>query len=40
MKVIARAYGHDDVAKFSKSDLSTLDYEMHRLTGIKYAGVF
>jgi glutamate synthase domain-containing protein 2 len=39
MKVVARACGHDDFARFEFSDLSTLDLEMHRLTGIKYAGV-
>lgn len=39
IKVIARACGHDDINKFEKADLSTLDYEMHKLTNIKYAGV-
>ena len=39
MKVIARACGHDDFAKFEISDLSTLDREIHKLTGIRYAGV-
>ena len=39
MKVVARACGHDDFAKFEFDDLSTLNYEMHKLTGIKYAGV-
>lgn len=39
VKVIARACGYDDVAKFRKSDLSTYDWEMHKLTGIQYAGV-
>lgn len=39
MKVIARACGHDDFRKFSFNDLSTIDYEMHRLTGINYAGI-
>ena len=39
MKVIARSCGHDDVKKFNFSDLSTLDYDMHRLTGMKYAGL-
>ncbi|MFK7935688.1 MAG: FMN-binding glutamate synthase family protein, partial [Saprospiraceae bacterium] len=38
MKVIARACGHDDFEQFNKKDLSTFDYDMHRLTGIKYAG--
>ena len=39
IKVIARACGHDDVNKFHQGDLSTFDYDMHRLTGIPYAGV-
>jgi glutamate synthase domain-containing protein 2 len=38
IKVVARACGHDDISKFSQDDLSTLDYEMHQLTGIRYAG--
>ncbi len=38
MKVVARACGHDDVAKFNANDLSTFNREMHRLTGIPYAG--
>jgi glutamate synthase domain-containing protein 2/nitrite reductase/ring-hydroxylating ferredoxin subunit len=39
MKVIARSCGHDDVRKFNRNDLSTLNYEMHKLTGISYAGI-
>jgi glutamate synthase domain-containing protein 2 len=39
MKVIARACGHDDFAKFNADDLSTFDIDIHRLTGIDYAGV-
>ena len=39
MKVVARACGHDDFRKFNFNDLSTMDYNMHRLTGINYAGV-
>ncbi|MCP9290804.1 glutamate synthase-related protein [Gracilimonas sediminicola] len=39
VKVIARACGHEKVSGFNKNDLSTYDYEMHRLTGIRYAGV-
>ena len=39
IKVVARACGHDDVNKFNKNDLSTFDYDLHRLTGIAYAGV-
>ena len=39
IKVVARSCGHDDVSKFNKNDLSTLNYEMHKLTGISYAGI-
>lgn len=39
MQVIARACGHDDVAKFNIDDLSTFDIDIHKLTGIRYAGV-
>ncbi len=38
IKVVARACGYDDVNQFNKADLSTFDYDMHRLTGIRYAG--
>ncbi len=40
IKVISRGCGYDDIAKFNKNDLSTFDYDLHRLTGINYAGVF
>lgn len=39
IKVVARACGHDDVSKFNFDDLSTFSYDMHRLTGINYAGI-
>jgi len=39
MKVICRACGYDDFSKFNKDDLSTFDYNMHKLTGIPFAGV-
>ncbi len=39
IKVIARACGHDDISKFNFYDLSTFSHDMHRLTGISYAGV-
>ena len=39
IKVIARACGHDHISKFNQLDLSTFDHNMHRLTGINYAGV-
>lgn len=39
IKVVARACGHDDVSKFNFNDLSTFDVDIHKLTGIRYAGV-
>ena len=39
MKVVARACGHNDFGKFNFNDLSTLNYEMHKLTAIPYAGI-
>jgi methylamine---glutamate N-methyltransferase subunit C len=39
VKVIARACGYNDVAKFNKGDLTTYHHDMHRLTGVQYAGV-
>ena len=39
MKVVARACGHSNFSGFNFNDLSTIDYNIHRLTGINYAGV-
>ena len=39
IRVVARACGYDDISKFNHDDLSTFDFDMHRLTGIKYAGM-
>ena len=39
IKVIARACGHEDVSQFNVDDLSTMDFDIHRMTGIRYAGV-
>jgi methylamine---glutamate N-methyltransferase subunit C len=39
IQVIARACGHDHVSKFNFDDLSTFDLDIHKLTGIRYAGV-
>lgn len=39
MAVIARSCGHAQLSDFNGQDLSTFDYDMHRLTGIPYAGV-
>ena len=39
LSVIARACGHSDIGQFGIDDLSTFSHEMHRLTGVRYAGV-
>lgn len=39
IKVLARACGYNDINEFKHSDLSTFDPDMHRLSGVKYAGV-
>ncbi|WP_422105949.1 glutamate synthase-related protein [Winogradskyella sp.] len=39
IKVVARSCGYDDISKFNFNDLSTFNMDMHRLTGINYAGI-
>jgi glutamate synthase domain-containing protein 2 len=39
MKVVSRACGYDDFRNFNKEDLVTTSLEMHRLTGINFAGL-
>lgn len=39
IKVIARACGHHTVQQFNFNDLTTLNYDMHRYTGIAFSGV-
>ena len=39
MKVVARSCGHDHLNKFNFNDLSTMSFDMHRLTGIPFAGI-
>ncbi len=39
MSVLARACGHSRLSDFTPNDLSTFSYDMHRLTGIAYAGI-
>jgi glutamate synthase domain-containing protein 2 len=39
IRVISRACGYDDISKFNHNDLSTFDTDMHKLTGIHYAGI-
>ncbi len=40
LKVVARSCGYDDINKFNQDDLSTIDYKMHQLTGIAFAGIY
>ncbi len=39
MKVVARACGYNDFRKFNMKDLVTFKHEMHKLSGISYAGI-
>lgn len=39
IKVVARACGYADLGQFNLNDLSTYNFDMHRLTGIRYSGV-
>jgi glutamate synthase domain-containing protein 2 len=39
MTVLARDCGHHHLRDFSPNDLSTFSHDMHRLTGISYAGI-
>lgn len=39
LEVATRSMGYDDISKLHHEDLSTFNYDMHRLSGIKYAGV-
>ncbi len=39
IELMARACGHDAIAKFSPRDLSTFDREMALLSGVRFAGV-
>lgn len=39
MQVLARACGHDHLAKFCPDDLTTWDRDVAALTGVRYAGV-
>ncbi|MEE9190689.1 MAG: glutamate synthase-related protein [Candidatus Neomarinimicrobiota bacterium] len=38
IKVIARACGYDDISKFHHNDLSTFNYDIHRLTKVNFSG--
>ncbi len=39
IKVVARSCGHKDIGEFRADDLSTFNYDIHKLAGINYAGV-
>ena len=39
IKSVARGCGYDNIKKFNMNDLSTFNYDMHRLTGINFAGM-
>lgn len=39
MQVMARAYDHDHLSKFSIDDLTILKHEMSQMTGIQYGGI-
>jgi len=39
MQVLARACGHNHLNQFQLRDLSTVNYDISRLTGVRYAGV-
>ncbi len=39
IEVATRSMGYDTISKLNLHDLTTFNYDMHRLTGIKYAGV-
>jgi len=39
MKILARACGHDDLAKFNHTDLVTWKRDMTELSGVAFGGV-
>lgn len=39
IRVVARACGYSDVNQFNADDLTTWNWDIHRLTGISYAGI-
>ena len=39
IEVATRSMGYESIGQLNPNDLTTFDYDMHRLTGIKYAGV-
>jgi glutamate synthase domain-containing protein 2 len=39
MKVLARSCGHDSLSKFNSNDLTTFNYYMSKLSGVKFVGL-
>lgn len=39
VKVVARSCGYHDIGQFNPDDLTTFDWDMHKLTGVQYGGV-
>jgi glutamate synthase domain-containing protein 2/nitrite reductase/ring-hydroxylating ferredoxin subunit len=39
IKSVSRGCGYDNINKFNMNDLSTFNYDMHRLAGIEFAGM-
>jgi glutamate synthase domain-containing protein 2 len=39
IKVVARSCGYKNISSFKLNDLSTFSWDMHKLSGIKFAGI-
>ena len=39
IRVIARSCGYSDIKYFNNDDLTTFNYDIHRLTGVSYGGI-
>ncbi len=39
IKVVARSCGYKNISSFTLNDLSTFSWDMHKLSGIKFAGI-
>jgi len=39
MKILARGCGHDDLRSFSNNDLTTFNFELSKLSGVRFAGI-
>jgi hypothetical protein len=38
MQVMARACGHSNLSEFEQNDLATWQYDMARLSGVRFSG--